>query len=995
MELCEACGAQTHGSSLYLDAASPRALRRRVFAEAFAPSDGAAVHPWTMVRRALRAYAGRPLLGDFDGGELRWRSYARVGAAASRRARELVEACGPAGGAVALCARNGPGWLVADWACALARLPSIAVDASTPPRDALARATAALAGTGLALRAAVVDGDRAAAWEAAAPSVAVLASRPPEDADADGPLYGDSDADGPLSGDSDEPPRSGLVACLLSFGSSGDPKPLWFDADAWADWGDRCPPASRRGRRALARRSTRVSCQALFAPLSHGLARRAAWSELVHGGRLGFCDARRGAFLEEIRAVAPTQLSAAPRFYALYEAAYDGHVARGLTDAAALAATRALAGRRLRLVAAGGARVPPALLDFLERCFGAVARVSNGYAMAEVPGGIARDGTPVAGVEVRIDGAADGVGEILVRTARGAIVAAADRFDRGWFRTGDVGRWVGGKLDVVDRLGAAVKLANGEFFAPSETEWLFAARCPSLDACVLLARPGDAAPRAVVLGDVTPERALAEMRDAAAAAGLPSWHAPLSCVVDAGPWDEASGVCSAHGKMRRHVVAARHPAPGAGPDAVALALAFFDARDGDAPALPAGAGWWAALGGDSVAAARLAGAWRGGGFSVADVFALDARSLRAKARGGAATAPEARDWAVEARAPVSEAAPPGKRNRHVLLLTTATGFLGPELLAAAVADDAWEAIAVLVRGDASRVPRADGRVRPFVADLSAPGLGLAPDDAKALERLSVGVVVHAAAVVDHAAPYDALEPTNVGGLGALLERFAGAAVVFASTLSVVPRADFARGWAGAGLVPPACAADLDSGYGRSKLVAEHRLAAAAAAGRVRRAAICRLGLLGPPTRDPANRGGARDWLSLLLAAVDATRAAPLGLEARGAAVAVLPVDVAARALLARAAEDAEPGVVFDHLDAARFGVPPAPLADLVAGLERPASPVARVPYAEWRRRVAEAGPPAVLALAMLPPPTATGALRLPSGARRRLRDIAARRGDPE
>ena len=61
---CEACK-----GSLYRDSASPLALRRRVFSEAFTSSSSEltgcarrAVHPWVMVRRAFEAYAGRPLL---------------------------------------------------------------------------------------------------------------------------------------------------------------------------------------------------------------------------------------------------------------------------------------------------------------------------------------------------------------------------------------------------------------------------------------------------------------------------------------------------------------------------------------------------------------------------------------------------------------------------------------------------------------------------------------------------------------------------------------------------------------------------------------------------------------------------------------------------------------------------------------------------------------------------------------------------------------------
>ena len=44
---------------------------------------------------------------------------------------------------VALCALNDAGWLVADWACALAALPSVVAEPSDAPAAARARATAA------------------------------------------------------------------------------------------------------------------------------------------------------------------------------------------------------------------------------------------------------------------------------------------------------------------------------------------------------------------------------------------------------------------------------------------------------------------------------------------------------------------------------------------------------------------------------------------------------------------------------------------------------------------------------------------------------------------------------------------------------------------------------------------------------------------------------------------------------------------------------------
>ena len=231
------------------------------------------------------------------------------------------------------------------------------------------------------------------------------------------------------------------------------------------------------------------------------------------------------------------------------------------------------------------------------------------------------------------------------------------------------------------------------------------------------------------------------------------------------------------------------------------------------------------------------------------------------------------------------------------------------------------------------------------------------------------------------------------------------------------------------------------------MVAEHHLAAAAAAGKVR-VVLARLGLIGPSiqgggvtvsgggsTSGNGSGGGVgvslnphisdrRDWLSLLLCAVHVTGASPAGLTAKGRSVAVLPADVAAAALVTHAVRGVAPAAphadvgcgIQDaemqnygsqpaqgstahhaaeviHLDAAAFGISPRPISSLLDDVERArgsaALPLQReLPYLAWRHRVAAAGAPASLALAMLPPPAGRGgALRLPSGARRRLREI--------
>jgi hypothetical protein len=260
-------------------------------------------------------------------------------------------------------------------------------------------------------------------------------------------------------------------------------------------------------------------------------------------------------------------------------------------------------------------------------------------------------------------------------------------------------------------------------------------------------------------------------------------------------------------------------------------------------------------------------------------------------------------------------------------------------------------------------------------------------------------------------------------------------IVFVSTMSVIPTAEaaLAAQWEGAAetLVPPACAAALESGYAQSKLVAEHRLAAAARIGVVR-VRIARLGLLGAPTAPShqlargAQLADRRDWLSLLLCAVEATGASPAGLTSGQRSVAVLPVDMAAATLAALATSshcaptpalmrppttlplaslagtgggdtDVCAAVGIVHVDAAALGVAPRPLSSMLDEVEAargPSAPPLRreLPYPAWRRLVAAAGPPAVLALAMLPSEGRGGALRLPSGARRRMRDRTVMRG---
>jgi o-succinylbenzoate---CoA ligase len=122
---------------------------------------------------------------------------------------------------------------------------------------------------------------------------------------------------------------------------------------------------------------------------------------------------------------------------------------------------------RFRTILLGGARPDPTLLG---RAVLAGARVVVSYGMTETCGGCVYDGVPLDGVAVDVDapqGGGPAGGRIRLR---GPVLCAGYRTadgDRpatdgaGWFPTGDLGRWVDGRLDVLGRADD-VLISGGE-----------------------------------------------------------------------------------------------------------------------------------------------------------------------------------------------------------------------------------------------------------------------------------------------------------------------------------------------------------------------------------------------------------------------------------------------------------------------------------------------------------------------------------------------------
>jgi len=150
-------------------------------------------------------------------------------------------------------------------------------------------------------------------------------------------------------------------------------------------------------------------------------------------------------------------------------------------DGPGSAALYALAGYDAVLI--GGAALPPALR---ERAEAAGIRVVTTYGMSETCGGCVYDGLPLAGVEAHVapDGRLSLAGPVLATGYLGDPALTAEAFVDGRFVTGDLGRWVDGRLVVLGRADDMI-VTGGEKVAPAAVERVLAAQPGVAAACVV------------------------------------------------------------------------------------------------------------------------------------------------------------------------------------------------------------------------------------------------------------------------------------------------------------------------------------------------------------------------------------------------------------------------------------------------------------------------------------------------------------------------------
>jgi len=170
-----------------------------------------------------------------------------------------------------------------------------------------------------------------------------------------------------------------------------------------------------------------------------------------------------------------------------YTSLVPAQAARLLDDADGVAALRAYEG-----VLLGGARTPASLLERLLEVH--VAAVTS-YGMTETSGGMFYDGVGLEGVGAAVlDPDETGVGRIALSgptIARGYLgdePLTRELFVQGRHLTGDVGRLLDGRLEVLGRLDDVVQI-GGVNVAVQAVQDLLAAVCA--DACVL-ATPDEA-----------------------------------------------------------------------------------------------------------------------------------------------------------------------------------------------------------------------------------------------------------------------------------------------------------------------------------------------------------------------------------------------------------------------------------------------------------------------------------------------------------------------
>ncbi len=372
-----------------------------------------------------------------------------------------------------------------------------------------------------------------------------------------------------------------LATLIYTSGTTGRPKGVRLSHDCWVYEG-----VSVDTQRLL----TADDVQYLWLPLSHSFGKVLLAAQVATGSAAAV-DGRVDKIIDNLAAVSPTFMAAAPRIFEkvrgrvvtmaedeggpklkIFRWAMDvgREVSRlrlaGQEPGAVLKAKHAVAdklvfsklrarfGGRLRFLVSGSAALSQDVAEFFHA---AGILILEGYGLTETSAGtlvnrpenykLGTVGIPFPGTQVRI---ADD-GEVLVRGPgvmqgyHGLAEQTAEALDSdGWLHTGDIGELdADGFLRITDRKKDMIKTSGGKYVAPQAIEVLFKGRC-ALASQIVVHGDGRSYCTALVTLDPDALTAWAAHRSVAGDYAELSQHADVHAEV-------ASAIDGVNGKVNR------------------------------------------------------------------------------------------------------------------------------------------------------------------------------------------------------------------------------------------------------------------------------------------------------------------------------------------------------------------------------------------------------------------------------------------------------------
>ncbi|SDJ80762.1 O-succinylbenzoic acid--CoA ligase [Actinopolyspora mzabensis] len=308
--------------------------------------------------------------------------------------------------------------------------------------------------------------------------------------------------------DSESDPTSLVIA---TSGSTGRPKGVLLSASAL-----------RASARATHDHLGGPGLWLLAMPAHHIAGIQVLVRSIVAGHAPETVDTREGFTAEAFADAAEPLLRTEHRHYTALVPTQLGRLLDAAGDPRGLRALRAF-----DAVLLGGAAAAP---DLLERARAAGVNVVTTYGMSETAGGCVYDGTPLPGVGVHVEPPEPGrislSGPTLARGYRHSPSSGDPQhsghspddghtpertaFEAGWFRTGDVGQWRDGHLEVLGRADDMI-VTGAVKVVPAAVERALTEHPDVREACVL----GGPDPEwgQAVLAAVVPERDAPDERE--------------------------------------------------------------------------------------------------------------------------------------------------------------------------------------------------------------------------------------------------------------------------------------------------------------------------------------------------------------------------------------------------------------------------------------------------------------------------------------------------